>query len=83
MLTQHPSTPIDSKPIMEDFMTKMKEKVDGDIVYEKCARFGNAIDGHEAGGASKIIRYIRKVDCLTGNHARLEISWSKGPELVG
>jgi len=47
---------------MEDFMAKMKEKVDGDVAYDdalvlEIQKRERLLDEHEAAGASKIIRY--------------------------
>ena len=62
LLTQTLSILIDGNPIIEDFMVKMKEKVDADIAYDNAFVLETQkrvflLDEHEAAGASKIIRY--------------------------
>jgi superfamily II DNA or RNA helicase len=62
LLIRTPSTRIDGEPIMEDFMAKMKEKVDGDIEYNNALvletqKRDNLLNKHEIDGASKTTRY--------------------------
>lgn len=62
LLIRTPNTLIDGKPIMEDFMAKMKEKPDGDITYDaalvlEIQKREKLLDEYEMAGASKITRY--------------------------
>jgi len=62
LLARTPSTLIDGEPIMEDFMAKMKEKVDGDIAYDdglvsEMRKREKLLNEHEMAGASKTNRY--------------------------
>lgn len=58
LLCRTPSTLIDGEPIMEDFMAKMREKLDGDVAYNQALvsemqKRKKLLDEHEAAGASK------------------------------